>query len=499
MQANVPGATAQRDTSLALQNALKLGASLLVTWSVSLGLRFVLPRMLGPEQFGLYNFADAIAATFFVLATLGVDTYVQKEIPLRPGHASDFVAGITLGRLALGVVLTSSLVGFLTLTGQPSFVVWAGVFFALGQLCFVSNGTLSALLHARCTVDGLAGVNVASKALWGAGSLGALYLGFGIAGIGLAFLITEAARAAFLWALCRRHLGLRFLPKRAPTFNVLRASFPFFLTTLCAVLYSRLDITLVALLSGGAEAGWYGLANSVSQLGLLFTPLIASTLLPLFSKARARSEEELDACVRRSLEGVLLLTVPISLALALGADLWVSAVGGAAFAPAAAALRWMAPVFVLTYVATLTASFLNLCGRAWTVTVACLVGLVVNVGCNAVLIQTLGPLWGTGGAGAAAAIATFITELVVVGVMIRGVFRRLFDARLCDVLLRTAGVCAVVVALHLMLEPFGAWRLVVDALAWAGLSVLVRAVRPDEVIATARGLIAARKVPGSDR
>src|SRR5262245_44166244 len=78
------------DVGTALRNALKLGSSLFATWTVALLLRFLLPRFLGPEQFGTFNFSDNFSATYFTLLGLGVDTYIQKEMPVRPQHASDF-------------------------------------------------------------------------------------------------------------------------------------------------------------------------------------------------------------------------------------------------------------------------------------------------------------------------------------------------------------------------------------------------------------------------
>ncbi len=51
------GATSlSHDTRTALVNAMKLSASLGVTWTIGLLVRFWLPRHLGPEQFG--DFAD---------------------------------------------------------------------------------------------------------------------------------------------------------------------------------------------------------------------------------------------------------------------------------------------------------------------------------------------------------------------------------------------------------------------------------------------------------
>jgi len=65
---------------------------LLFTWSIALGIRVILPRHLGPSLFGTLQFADAFASTFFVLVSLGMETYIRKEVAVRPEHASDFYA-----------------------------------------------------------------------------------------------------------------------------------------------------------------------------------------------------------------------------------------------------------------------------------------------------------------------------------------------------------------------------------------------------------------------
>lgn len=103
------GSTLSRDTHTALRNAVKLAMSLVATWGVGLVVRFWLPRQLGPELFGQYSFADGLAATLLGCAGLGIDTYIQKEIPVRPGHASDFYGGTVLLRVLLATLLVGAL------------------------------------------------------------------------------------------------------------------------------------------------------------------------------------------------------------------------------------------------------------------------------------------------------------------------------------------------------------------------------------------------------
>src|SRR2546426_742785 len=197
-----------RDAQVALWNAIKIGGSLIATWTVALAVRFVLPRHLGPELYGIYNFSDAFAASFFVLASLGIETYVQKEIPVRSSHASDFLGGVLALRLTLGVALVAAMAAILHLGGRPPEVRQVTYLFGIGQLFLVANATFAALLHARGTVDGLSVATVLSKLLWGGGILFALTTRSGLIGLAGAFTLAEAIKAFALLALCRKHLAL---------------------------------------------------------------------------------------------------------------------------------------------------------------------------------------------------------------------------------------------------------------------------------------------------
>src|SRR3954471_571934 len=102
--APAPETGSASDAATALRNAIKLGGSLLATWTVALAVRFQLPRHLGPVRFGDFNFCDSFTAAFFIFLSLGIETYIQKEVSVRPKHASDFFGGVLLVRGTLSLL-----------------------------------------------------------------------------------------------------------------------------------------------------------------------------------------------------------------------------------------------------------------------------------------------------------------------------------------------------------------------------------------------------------
>src|SRR4051812_30146166 len=153
----------------ALRNTVKLGSSLLFTYGIALSIRVVLPRYLGPEAFGGFNWADNFSTAFFVATTLGIDTYIRKEVPVRPEHASDFFGGTLVLRVGMTLLLYGAMGVAMHFSGEPEDVRRLVYVFAGSQLFVACNNTLSAVLHARERVDGLSVVNVVTKVVWGGG------------------------------------------------------------------------------------------------------------------------------------------------------------------------------------------------------------------------------------------------------------------------------------------------------------------------------------------
>ncbi|MGO8998348.1 MAG: oligosaccharide flippase family protein, partial [Polyangiaceae bacterium] len=465
---------AREDAIAAFRGAVTLGASLAGTWSVALVVRIVLPRWLGPSTFGALNFAESFTAALFVLLGLGVETYIQKEIPVRPGHASDFFGGLVVARVVMTAGLLVAMEAALEATHRSAAVHRLVLVFGAGQLLFAINGSLAALLQAARDTWPLAAVNVVAKLAWGAGVLLALVLHATLEGIASAFVVSEVVRLVVLYRLAHRRLGLRMRVDRGALRAAIVSSMPYYVNAVACTMYGRVDVTMLSLLSNDTEVGWYGAASNFAALALLLSPLVGWVLLPMLSRAAARSSEELFVIVRRAIEAVVLIALPIALLIDVGADVWLPHIFGEAFVPAVLSLRLLAPVLIFTYVAMIAATALVLLERPWTVAILSLGGLALNLTLDLVLIRPASRAWGPGGAGAGAAIALFVTEVTVTGAMVIAVGRRAFDRRSLRVTAGGAVAAALVLALDRAIQALCGARLAVDAVAWLALALAFR-------------------------
>lgn len=472
------------DTAVALKNGLRLASSLLATWTVALVVRLQLPRALGPEAFGRYSFCDAFVGAFFSFLSLGVGMYIIKEIAVRPKHASDFFGGLMVLRAALGTVAFGLIWLILSRSDYPPQVQGLVVVFSLVHFVIGVNAYLGNILQASSQVGTLATMNVVAKLIWGFGLLVALWLEAPLFALAIPSLASELLKLWVLLASSRSAVGLTLRVDVAKTKAVVLASLPFFANSIALELGFRIDVAILEFMAPGKEVGWYSAANSFAGLTLLLSPALGWVVMPLLARAHARSEEEVYRIIRGSLRGVLLLSIPTALAIALAADLCVKLAFGDAFMPAAHAVRVLAPMFVATYVAMLLASALIVLQRSWTLTAVSFISLAVET----LVILALVPLLRDGKSGSvavAAAIGLATSEVITVALLLRAVGSKAIDRTTLGSLAKCLLLCGLVTLVHRALFALGPWRLLIDLALYTAGAFALGAVKLHEV----KGLI----------
>jgi O-antigen/teichoic acid export membrane protein len=469
------------------RNMVIVAGSLLATWSVALMVRLVLPRSLGPALFGRYSFAEALAIDGFAFVGLGIDIYVQKEIPRRPEHASDFFAGTQAVQLASSVFVFGAIALIAHRAGYSATVVGTALALGLAQLCNLLANTCATLLYAARSVGRLSALNIASKLVWAGGVAIALVERASLWAFALAAVASESIRLAVLYRLAREVTGVRVRFDFKETFAALKRSSPYWINQVAIVLYAKIDVAIMGVLVTDRELGYYGAATNVSSVAMLMSPFMGWVLTPELSRT-VHDKAAFSEMLRRALEWTLTLAIPIAMMLGLGADVIVHAVFGSAFAPSIVAMRTLMPIFVFVYVAMLGATALILRDRSWTVTTVTLVSLAVNAGLNVLVVRAAWHAFGTGGAGIGAAWVSVATEAAVGATYVFMLRRDMLDARNVKAALKSFGACGAVVAFHFMCPNWGPIRLALDAALYATLVVSLRAVRVSELVMLVRSV-----------
>jgi O-antigen/teichoic acid export membrane protein len=487
--------TLRGDVVTAVRNTLKLGASLLGTWAVGLAIRMILPRYMGPAAFGEFQFADAFTIVIMMTTTLGLDTYIRREIPLRREHASEFFGTTMLVSLGIGAGVLLIALPALYTAGKSPFILSLVLLMGLAQIAVNLSNNLASLLHGVGNVDGLAIQNVASKLIWGAGIAVAFALGYGARGVAVAMLASELIKLGGMYRLARLHVPLRLTRNWAMLRPVLTASAPFFFLALAQTVYSRVDITIMSFLTNDQEVGWYGAASTLAGISLLLSPLVGWVVLPLTQRAAARSHEEFILVSRRVLELVMSFAFPVTLAFYVGAPLLIPLAFGKAFLPSIPALRILAPTFVLTYAAIVGSALLIRLGRGWLATWISLGSMLLSPILNFIFLPRFAAHFGAGGAGMGAAFCLSLTELVAACAIMYSLGAEFVERRTVVVLSKTLLIGVAVAGMDHLLPLSDVPRILVDGVVYLGACIALGALDVPQIVQLGRAALAERSSP----
>ncbi len=379
--AATPAAPANSARWLAVDRIIRLGISFVV--------QLIVIRHLGPEGNGILQNGLALAALVAVVAELGLDSVLRRELVRTPERAGQLLGTATALRL---IALLPGLAVFICIAhaqpgASPMLVGWLAVTVALPLA-----QTPDAWLLATGRVP-------ASVAASGAGYLASalLRLTLAIAGAGVA---AFAAAAGLETLVIGTGLVLAlFASTAAPrrwSFNadlartLLRGAFPLLLTTLAITVYRRIDVVLVTRLLDTRAAGVYAAAVRLSEIGYLAPMVLLNVGFPQLTRLHAEDPVAYRVALGDFFRRVTWAGAAFAGGLTLAAPWLARGLLGSAFAAAAVPLAihaWTA-VFIAHGIAR--SQWLLLENRQIDGLWLALAGAAANVALNLVLVPRLG-------------------------------------------------------------------------------------------------------------
>lgn len=371
-------------------------AATLYAAAVSVGLTFVLGRVLGPAIFGQYSYILTLASLFAILQDGGFTTLIFRETAkaaLVPQAGRPGLMSLALGHLGVTTLLGLGLT-LLFPTADRAALGAAVAYYAL----FTAAALVSAALKGHN--------NFAAEGVWRAVSRTGTALGAGAvllfpgAGPGLVFLGLFVGQAAALLSPFGR--VLRVAPRLTASREVYAPCAAFLCIAAATTIYFRCDIILLRLLTGDpATVGNYAAAYRLIE-GVI---MLATPLAHIFFR-RLRVSLDDPAVFKQSFTRMLGVMIVLSVAATAGGVLLgpfiLTLAFGDKYAAAVPLLGWLLaslPFILPNYV--LTQALVAL-GRERTYALATVVAAGVNIALNLLLIPFLGAK--------GAALATVATE-----------------------------------------------------------------------------------------
>ena len=274
-------------------NTMWLLVDRIVRLGLGLYLNIRIARYLGPEQFGLLNYATAFVTLFIPVATLSLDSIVVRDLVREPQRKHETLGAVLALRIAAAVFTILLAVGLiLLLRPDDGLVHW-----------LVGVTAIGAIFQAFDTIDLWFQSQLQSRlTVWAKNSAFLL-----LTAVKLLMIKLGAPLIAFAWAASAELLagaigliiayqtqGNHLLCWRSSLQRIaglLRNCWPLALSGFAAYLQAKSDQVLVGDLIGDAELGQYSVALRLVEV-LGFIPMvIQSSVAPAVTRAKTQGDD----------------------------------------------------------------------------------------------------------------------------------------------------------------------------------------------------------------
>lgn len=397
-----------------VRNLSILSVSIFVTSLLSMVMRMYIPRVLGVEALGQFQFAEQLGMFMFGFMPFGISSYINKNVPPAPSHAREITFSIAAFQTAVALVLFAALIGVLFYLQRSEEVVIAGMLMAGWAYCeTIQNTTFKRMYIVLNQVKRIGVLNVILKAI----QVTAVICSLLISGtmVDLAWAYLGASAVGFL-LLCSDLLRLKILSfnyNPALLKKIIKESLPYFFGLILISAFQSTDTIILSLVGNDTETGYFGAAYRLIGVLMIVVPALESAFIPSLSRNFVKNKPLFAETLSNIVTFLLFVSLGCSLVLGLFSELIVTTIFGAGFEKSHKIVSYLAPVLSLTYINTVLGSSLNIASSGKQLSIIMAIGLGLNVVANYLLIPHGMAYWGEGGGGLAVACTTIASELFV--------------------------------------------------------------------------------------
>jgi len=281
-------------------------------------------RYLGPEQFGLFSYAQAFVGLFAAIAGLGLDGIIVRELVKNPSKQAVLLGTAFYLKLIGALLVLLALAGTVTLSHQDSLTTWL-IFIIASSTVFQSFNVVDFFFQAKVLSKYVVYVNIISLLISSFVKIG--------------LILTNASLIAFAWVILfdsvilmlgfvyyfQRHAKLNIKKlnfSKATAINLLKDSWPLILSGLVISIYMKVDQIMIKEMLNAEAVGQYAAAVRLSEAWYFIPMVIASSLFPAIINAKKISAELYYARLQKLYDLMVWIAIAIALPMTFLSD-WV--------------------------------------------------------------------------------------------------------------------------------------------------------------------------------
>lgn len=392
-------------------NTSWLFAEKILRAGVILSSTVLLARHLGPEQFGTLNYAISFVAIFAVLAYLGLDKVLTKELVNNPDDTELLMGSSFILRIIASVIIFPIVVLSISVL-RPNDALILEVIAIISMMFFfrsfeVIKYWFESQVQAKYStiVDSVV-----------------IFIGLCI---NITLILLKAPLIAFVCVVLFESIllaiGLNIIYKRKSK-NILswkvsldkikymfKESYPLLLSGAVYILLVRLDQIMLGSMLGDKSVGIYAVSVRISESWMFIPTLIATSFFPAMLNARKSNYSNYISLIQHLLNIMALMGVIVGIAIIFLADPFINLIFGNSYSDSSTILIIHIWGMIFNAISIISFRYFLAEGLQIYSFYRAFAGLILNIGLNYFLI----PIYGVYGA----AISTVISQFVAVWVL----------------------------------------------------------------------------------
>ncbi len=381
----------------------------------SMGVSFIstiiIARRLGPLNFGQLSYANSFISIFSILATLGIDYILYRDLIKNPEKRREYLGSAFIIKLVGGGITASIAVISSYFYSQDDvsrflILILSGTFFFNAFqiinyefqarvkskypsiISFIINFVINAL-EVIVILNGKGVIYLAFVALFGTVSYAILYVLF------------------YERKLNEKILDWKF--DKQITIELLKDSWPLIFTGTFSLIYARIDQVLIKNMLGASEVGIYSVAVTLAEVWGFIPSIIVLSLFPAVINAKKTSLESYHSRLRKLSFLLLTLAVIIASIVTTVAPFIIRLIYGPAFSDSIIILQIYVWACIGTFLTALASNYLITENYKKVIVFMTVIPMTVNIILNLLWI----PKYGIAGSAYATLISYSLNPLIL--------------------------------------------------------------------------------------
>ena len=398
----------------AFQKYFKNAGWLMFGKILSLFAGIIIARFLGPNAFGDLSFATALTAIVAAIGTLGLDSFIIREI-LHDPEKRDEILGTSfwLRVVVNAVIIPVSVILYLffhNMSDKPGDNLTMVIILCASASFFKAFNIIDSYFQSQVRSKYVVQVQNIVLVLSACIKISFVWLKLPLVYFAFALVLDGLMLAIGLVIIYHgQNLHIRqwkFETNRAE--SLLRQSWPLILTAVMISLYMQID-TVMLKSAGSAQVGIYGAAARISEAWYFIPMAIVTSVFPAMIHARKTDLPRYHKRLQNLYDLLVLISLPVALIISLSANPIIHLIYGPAYEGAGIMLSVHIWSGVFVFMGSASSQYLLAEGYTMISFYRTAAGALVNIVLNIWLI----PLYGGLGASIATLIAYFVATFSI--------------------------------------------------------------------------------------